>query len=64
MLKAQMNCPLKNNWNSEVKSILNYLEIKMTYEEIKVTPKSVFKKTVRKKTESMTIRELKSKQKP
>ena len=58
--EAQMNSSLKTIWNSEVKSILNYLEIKMRHKEIKVTPKSVFKKIVRGKNESMAIRELTS----
>ena len=49
MLKAQIEHPTKNDWNSEIKSILAQISLELKYEEIKVIKETTFKKMVRKK---------------
>ena len=63
MLQAQIEHPLKNDWNSEAKSVLTKLNITHNYEQIKLMKKSVFKKLVRNKVETLAFSELIEKQK-
>ena len=63
MLQAQIQHPLKKDWNTEVKSVLKKLNIIISYEEIKVMKKAAFKKLVRQKVEELAFLELTGRQK-
>ena len=64
MLKAQIDHPTKNDWNSEIKSILAQISLDLTYEELKVVKKTTFKKMVRNKIENLAFCDLTEKLKP
>ena len=55
--------PLKNDWNTTAKLVLNKLQIMLSYEEITEMKKSIFKKLVRKKVEALAFLELTEKEK-
>ena len=63
MLQAQIQHPLKKDWNTEVKSVLKKLNIIHSYEEIKIMKKLAFKKLVRQKVEELAFLELTGRQK-
>ena len=62
MLKAQADSPTKDDWLSEVTSVISYLELNITFEEIKQLTKSQFHKMVKKQTRSKAFSYLSEKQ--